>query len=133
MKQNKFLKVLLYNWQIKILSLTIAVFIFFVLSMSLQETRTISLPLTIEFPQDMEVTSNIPNTVELVIYGSSQKIYMIDVSNINLKADFSQVNTEGVSTVPVQIDLGPIADAIDNSQVSIYTRPSAIKLYFVNK
>ena len=68
--------------------------------------------------------------MELVIQGTEDRIYMIDVSNISVSADFSTVNREGVSYAVVNIDTGELGKYIDTSLISIYTKPSQVKVYF---
>ena len=40
------------------------------------------------------------------------------------------VDREGVSYATVQIDINDLASYVDTSAVSIYTKPSQVKVYF---
>ena len=127
---SKFFQKLLYNWQVKIICLLLAVLVYFVLLFSIQSSRSMTLPLTVTLPKDYKAESTIPKSVELVIQGTEDQIFMIDPSMISVSADFSTVNREGVSYAVVEIDAGDLASYIDTTALSIFTRPSQVKVYF---
>ncbi|MBR5098833.1 MAG: hypothetical protein IK091_06410 [Spirochaetales bacterium] len=128
--RSKFFQKLLYNWQVKIICLLLAVLVYFVLLFSIQSSRSMTLPLTVTLPKDYKAESTIPKSVELVIQGTEDQIFMIDPSMISVSADFSTVNREGVSYAVVEIDAGDLASYIDTTALSIFTRPSQVKVYF---
>ena len=128
--RSKFFQKLFYNWQVKIICFLLAVLIYFVLVFSIQTSRSMTLPLSVTLPAEYRADSIVPDSVELVIQGTEDRIYMIDVSNISVSADFSTVNHEGVSYAVVNIDTGELEKYIDTSVISIYTKPSQVKVYF---
>ena len=128
--RSKFFQKVFYNWQIKIICFLLAVLIYFVLFYSIESSRTITLPLTVTLPEEYNAESIVPSTVELVIQGTEDQIYMIDVSAISVSADFSTVSHEGVNYAPVAIETGELGKYIDTSAISIYTKPSQVKVYF---
>ena len=128
--RSKFFQKLLYNWQVKIICLLLAVLVYFVLLFSIQSSRSMTLPLSVTLPKDYKAESTIPRSVELVIQGTEDQIFMIDPSMISVSADFSTVNREGVSYAVVEIDAGDLASYIDTTALSIFTRPSQVKVYF---
>ena len=128
--RSKFFQKLLYNWQVKIICLLLAVLVYFVLLFSIQSSRSMTLPLSVTLPKDYKAESTIPKSVELVIQGTEDQIFMIDPSMISVSADFSTVNREGVSYAVVEVDAGDLASYIDTTALSIFTRPSQVKVYF---
>jgi len=128
--RSKFFQKVFYNWQIKVICFLLAVLVYFVLVFSIQSSRTMTLPLTVTLPEDYVAESNIPTTVELVIQGTEDQIYMIDVSGLSVSADFSTVNHDGVNYAVVDIETGDLEKYIDTSVISIFTRPSQVKVYF---
>ena len=128
--RSKFFQKLFYNWQAKIISFLLAVLVYFILMFSIQNSRTITLPVEVIMPKDYVATSNVPSSIDLVIQGTEDQIYLIDVSKIALKVDFSMVDREGVSYATVQIDINDLASYVDTSAVSIYTKPSQVRVYF---
>ena len=128
--RSKFFQKVFYNWQIKIICFLLAVLVYFLLFYSIESSRTMTLPLTVTLPENYTAESNIPTTVDLVIQGTEDQIYMIDVSGITVSADFSTVSHDGVNYAPVAIETGELGKYIDTSVISIYTKPSQVKVYF---
>ena len=128
--RSKFFQKLFYNWQVKILCLLFSVLIYFVLVFTIQSERKVTLPVTVNMPELYHAESNVPKNVKLVIQGTEDQIYMIDVSKITLSADFSTVNREGVNYAVVQIDTNELEKHVDTSSLHIYTIPSQLKVYF---
>lgn len=128
--RSKFLQKLLYNWQVKIICLLVAVLVYFVLLFSIQSSRSMTLPLKVTLPDGYKAESTIPKSVELVIQGTEDQIFMIDPAKISVSADFTTVNREGVNYAVVEIDTGDLTSYIDTTALSIFTRPSQVKIYF---
>ena len=128
--RSKFLQKLLYNWQVKIICLLLAVLVYFVLLFSIQSSRSMTLPLKVTLPDGYKAESTIPKSVELVIQGTEDQIFMIDPAKISVSADFITVNREGVNYAVVEIDTGDLTSYIDTTALSIFTRPSQVKIYF---
>lgn len=118
------------NWQIKIICLLVACLVFFCFELGMPGERKITMPLDVIFPENLEVTSLIPETVDVVVRGNEKQIYMVDVSRIKVYADFSSVKSAGVASAPVTIDYTDLLDYISISDLTIYTDPSIVKLYF---
>lgn len=132
MKQNKDSGIL-SHWQVKICCFLLAILTFFIFFYSGQTKRTITLPLEVKLPENYVAISNIPQSVDLVIRGQESKIYMIDASCFSLSADFSKVSTTGVSSVYVNIDSHLLPEYADLTDISIYTDPSWVRIYFEEK
>lgn len=131
--RSKFFQKLFYNWQVKVISFLLAVLVYFILVFSIQSSRTVSLPVEVVMPKDYVATSNVPKSIDLVIQGTEDQIYLVDVSNITLKVDFSMVDRVGVSYATVQINMEDLSSYVDTSAISIYTKPSQVRVYFSEK
>lgn len=128
--KSKFLQKVFYNWQVKIICFLLAIFAYVVLLYSVQEKRTLALPYEMEMPSGYKAESNLPQSIDLVIMGTEDQIYMIDASKISLTVDFSTVEREGVNYATVQIDTSELSSYVDMKNISIYTKPSQVKVYF---
>ena len=128
--RSKLFQKLFYNWQAKIISFLLAVFVYFILLFSIQNSRTITLPVEVVMPEGYVATSNVPTSIDLVIQGTEDQIYLVDVSKITLKVDFSTVNREGVSYATVDSNMNDLSSYVDTSAISIYTKPSQVRVYF---
>ncbi len=130
--RSKFFQKVFYNWQVKLICFILAIFVYFVLVFSIQTSRKVALPVDVKLPEGYTATSNIPTSIDLIIQGTEDQIYMIDVSSIYLTVDFSTVNREGINYATVEIDTGDLQKYVDTSEISIYTKPSQVRVYFVS-
>lgn len=128
--RSKFSQKIFYNWQVKILCFIFSVLVYFVLVFSIQTERRVTLPITVTMPEFYSAQSNVPASVNLVIQGTEDQIYLIDVSEISLSVDFSYVNREGVNYAVVKIDTHDLGNHVDLSKINIFTEPSQLKVYF---
>ena len=104
--------------------------VYLVLVFSIQTSRKVTLPVEVKMPTNYVAQSNVPKSVELVIQGTEDQIYLIDVSQISLSADFTSVSREGVNYATVHINTNDLEHHIDMSALHVYTVPSQIKVYF---
>lgn len=118
------------NWQVKILCFIFAVFIYAMVAFESMGERTVTMPLSIVMPEGYEPTSLVPETASVVIRGSEKQIYLVDVSRVKLYADFSDVHESGVASAAVNVDYTDLLDYIGFTDISIFTKPSVIKIYF---
>ncbi|MCF0262833.1 MAG: hypothetical protein HUK23_07975, partial [Sphaerochaetaceae bacterium] len=102
--RSKTLGKILYNWQVKMICFVLAIFVYFILLYSIQQTRTITLPVEVTLPETFKAESNVPTTVDLVIMGTEDQIYMISPEQIKLSVDFSNVQHDGINFAAVNID-----------------------------
>lgn len=130
--RSKFFQKVLYNWQIKLICFILAIFVYFLLVFSIQTSRKVSLPVEVKLPAGYTATSNVPSSIDLIIQGTEDQIYMIDASSIYLTVDFSTVNREGINYATVEIDTGDLQKYVNTSEISIYTKPSQVRVYFVS-
>ena len=128
--RSKFFQKIFYNWQAKIISFLLAVFVFFMLMFSLHTTRKIPLPVEFIMPEDYVADSNLPESIDLIIQGTEDQIYLIDVSKFSLTVDFSKVDHKGTNYADVKINIGDLASYVDISAIAIYTKPSQVKVSF---
>ena len=84
----------------------------------------------VTLPSGYNADSNIPTSVDLVIKGTQERIYMIEVDDIHVSVDFSNVDHEGVNMAPVVITMDGPNQSLDTSSVSISTNPTQVKIYF---
>ncbi len=118
------------KWQIKLACVLLAVLIFFIFLFSSRQGRTVTLPLNVVLPEDFKADSLIPNDVNLIITGSEERIYMVDVSNIKVSVDFSKVDSEGIKYAPVELSFQGYDKVINTSLVNFSLEPSNIRVYF---
>lgn len=131
MKQNKFFNHIRKNWISKVLALICALFLYVFLQFNTLETRVITIPIDILYPTQYEAVSIVPTSVDISITGSEKIIYLIPAESIIAKADFSNVENEGVTQVPVELTFdAPPDEILDLSTIGLKSNPSDIRIYF---
>ncbi len=127
MKQNfKFFS----SWGPKILSFLLAITVVLVVEFSNVSNRSVTIPLEVILPEGCRAESLVPDTVDVIISGSENLIYLIDPSYIRAYADFSDVSTGGIARVPVMLDFNQ--DVFTQSSVSIKAQPSSVRILFTH-
>jgi len=115
---------------IKLLCFLFAVATVFILSYGIQSKRVITLPLEVVMPVGYRATSYIPDSADVIIQGTEDRIYMVNAEKFSVTADFSGVDRTGVSAVPVTINYEGTEDSLNFSAITIYSVPSRIRVYF---
>jgi len=119
------------NWQAKLVSFLLAVATVYLVVFGFQQKREIKLPITVILPQsEYKAISLLPQEAVLVVQGTEDKIYMLNADLFSITADFSSVDHEGVSSVPVTIKYDAPVEALDFSSISLYTEPASVRIYF---
>ena len=119
------------NWQAKLVCFLLAVATVYLVMFGFQQKREIRLPLTVVLPEsEYKAISLIPEEAVLVVQGTEDRIYMLNADMFSISADFTNVDHEGVSSVPVIIKYDAPKDSFDFSEISLYTEPSNVRIYF---
>ncbi len=86
-------KVFLEDWAMKLVALAITLALWFgVTGLSRPTTqRLTSIPLSLRFPNNIEVTNAIPEEVDLVVTGDSRKLAQINKNDLIVSVDISDV------------------------------------------
>ena len=83
------------SWSAKVFSFLLAVAVVLIVEFSNISNRVVTIPLSVALPDGLVAESLVPETVDIVISGSEQLIYLVDPSSINAYADFSDVDNSG--------------------------------------
>ena len=125
MKQN--IKIF-SSWGPKIFSFLLAIGVVLVVEFSNISNRVVTIPLDVSLPDNLVAESLVPETVEIVISGSEDVIYLVDQSLVKAYADFSFVNNSGIARVPVVLDFNQ--DVFRKSSISVKAEPSSVRILF---
>lgn len=125
MKQN--IKIFSF-WGPKIFSFLLAIGVVLVVEFSNISNRVVTIPLDVSLPDNLVAESLVPETVEIVISGSEDVIYLVDPSLVKAYADFSFVNNSGIARVPVVLDFNQ--DVFRKSSISVKAEPSSVRILF---
>ena len=128
MKPNKHLQNMLYHWPAKMLSLVFAVFIYLFIQYSTIGSRVVTIPLDVHLPSGYEAMSLVPDSVVVEIRGDDDIIYLIDPNSIMASIDFSFVQSEGISSAPVELLYEE--NIFESGGVAVSPNPSQHRILF---
>ncbi len=131
MKRNRTIQVILDHWQVKLVSLLLAICVYFLVSFSSTENRMIEIPLGVVLPTNYIAESLVPYSVSVNINGSENIIYLIDPTLITANVDFSKVSSSGISREPIILDYDE--KVFRKGNISVFTVPSDIRISFKEK
>ena len=124
---NKFSSVF-GNWIVKVLSFLTTVLIVLAIRFWSVNGRTVTIPLEVKLPESYTALSLVPSTVDIVITGSNKIIYLIDPVQIKATADFSDVDSEGISRVRVELSYND--DIYTKNSLTLSAKPESVRILF---
>ena len=131
--QNKFTSAVFGNWVVKILSFICALMILISVRFLNATDRVVAIPLTVKFADDSpyEAVSLVPDSVDVVITGDENIIYLVDPSLITASVDFSDVGGEGISRRNVILEYD--RDIFSDNSLTVSSSPLTIRILFESK
>lgn len=131
--QNKFTSAVFGNWVVKILSFVCALMIVVSVRFLNATDRVVTIPLTVKFAEDSpyEAVSLVPDSIDVVITGDENIIYLVDPSLITASVDFSDVGGEGISRRNVILEYD--RDIFSDNSLTVSSSPLTIRILFESK
>jgi hypothetical protein len=127
MKLNNLWRTLMNNWIVKVFSLLLAIGVYLVINYATLDQRKVDIPLEVIMPIKYQAVSTVPKTISLIIKTDSRYSSIIDPWTVKAKADFSNVDSEGVKSTAVILSTeGPYA----STKVYFSSQPEVIRIYF---
>jgi len=124
----KFLDKILEKWPIKALSLIAAIILAVFHRMGTLETRSISIPLSVEANNQFIPSSSFADTVRVSIRGEADTIHSIPEKDIEAYIDLNKYTNEGVYAIPVQIRKKGGALGIEPLQITVLPAEISVTL-----
>lgn len=128
MIKNSFIQNLLFQWQVKVICLVLAISVYFLVSFSSYSDREVLIPLDVILPNEYIAESLVPQTIDLVIEGNENIIYLIDPSLVRAKVDFSNVSKEGIVSAPVLLEYEE--KVFEKGDIVLNTKPTSVRISF---
>ena len=117
------------NWAVKIFSFLLAVLVILLIEFGNISGRTVTIPVTVYLPDNgLVAKSLVPETVDVVIKGDENVIYLVDPSAIQAFADFTEVEKTGITRVPVILDFPE--NIYSKNSISVSASPSTLRILF---
>ena len=119
----------LQNWAVKIFSFLLAVLVILLIEFGNISGRTVTIPVTVFLPENgLVAESLVPETVDVLIKGDENVIYLVDPSAIKAYADFTDVDKAGITRVPVILDFPE--NIYSKNSISVSASPSTLRILF---
>ena len=119
MKIRKRIDRMLNNWPAKVLSVALAVLLFYFYKINTTEERFISIPLEVSIGSSLAASQRYPTHVRITLRGSEENIYMIEDNDLKAFVDFTSYKTGGTYREPV---------VVERSGNALYADPLEIKV-----
>lgn len=128
MKLSKYLQSFLVNWPAKVLSLVFALLVYVFIQYSTMGARVVTIPVQVSLPPSLEAQSLVPTSVEVIIRGNEDVIYLIDPNAIKASIDFSAVEQAGIFTALVVLSYEE--RVFDSAGISLVANPNQYRILF---
>lgn len=126
---NKGLSNFVNTWTPRVLSLLVAVFVFAGVKYFNLADRVVRIPLEVTLPETgVEPESLVPTSVDIILTGDDDLIYLIDPGSITASADFSDVTEPGISRRAVQLDYP--AGVFEDTALVVTASPDVTRILF---
>ncbi len=131
--QNKFTSAVFGNWIVKIISFICALAIVVSIRFLNATDRTVTIPITVTFDEnsEFEAVSLVPDSIDIVITGNDNVIYLVDPSLITASVDFSDVASAGIARRSVYLEYD--RDIFTANGLSISSSPLTVRILFEEK
>lgn len=128
MNRKKLAEIILRNWPAKMLSLALAVFLFYFYRINTTEVQYMNLPIVINMNGGFTATESLPNEARLTLRGSSENLSLIKKEDFYIYADFSDVEETGSYREPVKIKKSGNALYVDSIEVRVLPNEISLKI-----
>lgn len=128
--KNKISSVLFGNWVAKVFSFIAALAIVVAVRFMNVAERVVTIPISvyIDANSEYEPISLIPESVNVVISGDDDIVYLVDPSLITASVDFSDVAGDGIARRVVYLDYDN--DIFSSYGLTIRATPATIRILF---
>ncbi len=117
MANRGFLRRLIANWPVKVLSLAAALLLFFFYRLNRLEDRYISIPLGVSVNEDFALASQSPRSVRVTLRGEANSLFTIQEDDVRASLDLSVYHAEGQYRAPVQVERKGSALGVDPLEI----------------
>ena len=128
--KNKFSSAIFGNWVIKVFSFLAALAIVVAVRFLNVTDRVVTIPVTvyIDGSSDLKPASLVPESIDVVITGDDDIVYLVDPSLITASVDFSDVGEEGIARRVVYLD--DDNDIFSSYGLTIKANPATMRILF---
>ena len=131
MKIKEIAETIINNWPVKILSIAIAVLLFYFYRLNTTEVNYISVPLEVLINNNFIAAETYPTDVRISLRGNSESIFLINEKDITAYVDFSAKEKSGNYREPIKIKKR--GNALYADPLEIKLKPTEVQLKIEEK
>ncbi|WP_303918398.1 YbbR-like domain-containing protein [Treponema berlinense] len=128
MKIKEFIDRFTENWPIKATCILLAVCIYAFYTLSLQDSRSFTVPLKVKTGSGIVPASPYPSRVKVKLKGKTEEIASIQKDNFSAYLDLNYLPKNGSYKVPVLIELPQEALLLDTLEVTVSPQEVSLKV-----
>lgn len=119
MKDNGFLKKILFNWPEKVLCFVVAVLIYFLYQGHSLDRKNISVPLDVIDNGQVTLGKEVPRFVRISLRGKATDLARINENDVTALIDISSYVETGIYEVPINLSFSSKIIAIDPLEIKV--------------
>jgi len=119
MKVKQFVDKLMVNWPAKVGCFLMALFFYIFYQVSLLDSRSITIPLSVTDSNGLVVASDIPKNVKITLRGKDVALAALTTADFEAYINLNYISEEGNYKQPVLLTLSPSALEIDPLEVKV--------------
>jgi hypothetical protein len=126
MKTKAFWPRFFSDWPAKVLSVAVALLLFFFFHLNRLDTRVISVPLVVQSNEDFVPGSQYPRAIKLSLRGESKSLFEVQEDDFRATVDFTAVKGQGLARATVMLEKR--GNAVDIDPLEISPEPATISV-----
>jgi YbbR domain-containing protein len=128
MKIKDFINKATDNWGVKAACVLLAAFFYIFYTLSMQDSRSFTVPLKIESSGGIAPAGNYPTKVKVTLKGKTEDIATVRESEISAYVDLNYLSKDGTYRLPVLVNLPKSAMLLETLEVKVSPQEISLKV-----
>lgn len=116
------------NWPVKASCFLMALCLYVFYTLSLQDSKTFTVPLTVQSKNGIAVAGNYPKRVRVTLKGKTEEIASVRESEVSAYLDLNYLASDGTYKLPVLVDLSQQALLLETLEVHVSPQEVSLKV-----
>ncbi len=116
------------NWPVKASCFLMALCLYVFYTLSIQDSKTFTVPLTIQSKNGIAVAGNYPKRVRVTLKGKTEDIASVRESEVSAYLDLNYLASDGTYKLPVLVDLSQQALLLETLEVHVSPQEVSLKV-----
>lgn len=116
------------NWPVKGACFLMAVCLYVFYTLSIQDSKSFTVPLTIESENGIAVAGSYPNRVKITLRGKTEDIAAVRENEVSAYLDLNYLSKDGTYKLPVLVNLSKQALLLETLEVHVSPQEVSLKV-----